>query len=200
MVNIDVMNHGDEVESMQPNIEEPDTESGLLAKTHPIVIGIKEEDEEGHSGKKETDRESDFAGDTDANIGDMIIGEIVEGGQPDIKGSDTKANLLEEAHSIVIDIIDEVEDKHSGTEEPNQKSELEITTSSGNESKPLSATVSINLTRNVEWSKGTAVLPTIENSTIEIRPDDIPKSKREEEVDQSGEKETVEEHLYDDAT
>ena len=35
---------------------------------------------------------------------------------------------------------------------------------------------------------------------IEIRPNDIPKSKREEEVDQSGEKETVEEHLYDDAT
>ena len=50
------------------------------------------------------------------------------------------------------------------------------------------------------WSKGTAVLPTDKSSTIEIRPNDILKSKREEEVDQSEEKETVEEHLDDDAT
>ena len=133
--NIDVMNHGDEVESMKPNMKESDTESDLL-KAHPNVIGIKEEDEDEHSGKKETDRESNFAGDTDANIGDMIIGEIVEGMQHDIKGSDTKANLLEEAHSIVIDTIEEVEDKHSGAEEPNQKSELEIITSWGMNPSP----------------------------------------------------------------
>ena len=44
------------------------------------------------------------------------------------------------------------------------------------------------------------MLLTNENSTIDFRPDDIPKSKRKEEVDQSGEKETVEEHLDDDAT
>ena len=41
------------------------------------------------------------------------------------------------------------------------------------------------------------VLPTDENSAIEIRPSDIPKSMREDEVDQSEEEETVE-HLDDD--
>ena len=47
---------------------------------------------------------------------------------------------------------------------------------------------------------GTAVLPTDENSAIEIRPDDIPKSKRDEEVDQSEEDEAAEDHLDDEAT
>ena len=70
IMNIDVMNQGDKVESMQPNIEEPDTESGLLAKSHPIVIGIKEEDEGEHPGAKESYRESDFDGDTNTNVDD----------------------------------------------------------------------------------------------------------------------------------
>ena len=48
--NIDVMNHGDEVESMKPNMKESDTESDLL-KAHPNVISIKEEDEDEHSEK-----------------------------------------------------------------------------------------------------------------------------------------------------
>ena len=47
---------------------------------------------------------------------------------------------------------------------------------------------------------GTAVLPTDENSTIEIRPNDTLRSKKEEGVNQSKEEETVEEQLDDDAT
>ena len=43
-------------------------------------------------------------------------------------------------------------------------------------------------------------LPTDENSAIEIRPSDIPTSKREEEVDQNELDETVEDHLDDNAT
>ena len=53
MVNIDVQNHGVEVENMQPNRKVPDTESDLLEKTHPIGICIKEEDENEHPGPKE---------------------------------------------------------------------------------------------------------------------------------------------------
>ena len=111
-MNIDVMNQGDKVESMQPNIEEPDTESGLLAKSHPIVIGIKEEDEGEYPGAKEPYRESDFDGDTNTNVDDKNDGEMVEGLQPEIKESDTKADLVEEAHSIIINMIEEVVDEH----------------------------------------------------------------------------------------
>ena len=56
------------------------------------------------------------------NIDDMNQGEMVEGTQPDIKESDTKSDLLVETHSIVISINEEVEDKHSGTKEPDRKS------------------------------------------------------------------------------
>ena len=111
--NIDVMNHGDEVESMKPNMKESDTESNLL-KAQPNAIGIKEEDKDEYSGKKETDRESNFVRNTDANIGDMIIGEIVEGIQPDIKESDTESDLLVKTHPNVIGIKEEDEDEHSG--------------------------------------------------------------------------------------
>ena len=45
-------------------LEESDTESDLLVKTHPNVIGIKEEDEDEHSGAKEPDQESNFVEDT----------------------------------------------------------------------------------------------------------------------------------------
>ena len=75
--------------------------------------------------------------------------------------------------------------------------ELKIIASWGDEPKILPATVCANLTSNVGWSIGTAVLPEDENSAIEIRPSDIPKSMREDEVDQSEEEETVEEHLDD---
>ena len=77
---------------------------------------------------------------------------------------------------------------------------LKIITSWGDEPKTLSATVCTNLTWNVGWSKATAVLPTDENSATEIRPSDIPTSKREEEVDQSEVEETVEDHLDDEVT
>ena len=70
----------------------------------------------------------------------------------------------------------------------------------GDDTKPLPATVCTNLTWNVGWSIATAVLPTDENSAIEIRPSDIPTSKREEEVDQSELEETAEDHLDDEAT
>ena len=46
----------------------------------------------------------------------------------------------------------------------------------------------------------TCVLPTDENSAIEIRPGDIPISDREEEVDQSDVDETAEDHLDDEET
>ena len=46
----------------------------------------------------------------------------------------------------------------------------------------------------------TCVLPTEENSAIEIRPGDIPISDREEEVDQSDVDETAEYHLDDEET
>ena len=57
--------------------------------------------------------------------------------------------------------------------------ELKIIASWGDEPKILPATVCANLTSNVGWSIGTAVLPTDENSAIEIRPSDIPKSMRD---------------------
>ena len=69
--------------------------------------------------------------------------------------------------------------------------ELKIIASWGDEPKILPATVCANLTSNVGWSIGTAVLPTDENSAIEIRPSDIPKSMREYEVDQSEEEQTA---------
>ena len=75
-----------------------------------------------------------------------------------------------------------------------------IIASWGDVPKILPATVCANLTSNVGWSIGTAVLPTDENSAIEIRPSDIPKSMREDEVDQSEEEETAEEHQDDDET
>ena len=78
--------------------------------------------------------------------------------------------------------------------------ELKIIASWGDEPKILPATVCANLTSNVGWSIGTAVLPEDENSAIEIRPSDIPKSMREDEVDQSEEEETAEKHLDDDET
>ena len=78
--------------------------------------------------------------------------------------------------------------------------ELKVITSWGDTPKTLPATVCTNLTSNFGWSIGSAVLPTDENSAIEIRPCDIPKSMREDEVDQSEEEETVEEHIDDDAT
>ena len=46
----------------------------------------------------------------------------------------------------------------------------------------------------------TCVLPTDENSAIEIRPSDIPISDREEEVDQSEVDETAEDYLDDEET
>ena len=174
--NIDVMNHEDEVESMQPNIEEKDTESNLLENTHPNVISIKEKDEDERSGEREQDRESNFVEDADTNIDDKDIGEMVECMQPDIKESDTKADLLVKVHSIVIDIIEEVVDEHSETKEPIQKSEIKNITSWRDVPKPLTATVCTKHTWNVGWSKGTAVLPT------------------------DKEKETVEEHLDSNAT
>ena len=73
--------------------------------------------------------------------------------------------------------------------------ELKVITSWGDEPKTLPATVCTNLTSNVGWSIGTAVLPTDEHSAIEIRPCDIPKSMREDEVDQSEQEEAIEEHL-----
>ena len=174
--NIDVMNHEDEVESMQLNIEGTDTESNLLENTHPNVISIKEKDEDERSGEREQDRESNFVEDADTNIDDKDIGEMVEGMQPDIKESDTKADLLVKVHSIVIDIIEEVVDEHSETKEPIQKSEIKNITSRRDVPKPLTATVCTKHTWNVGWSKGTAVLPT------------------------DKEKETVEEHLDSNAT
>ena len=62
---------------------------------------------------------------------------------------------------------------------------LKVVNAWGDDPKPLPATVCINLTWKVGWSMGTEVLPTDENSAIEIRPGDIPISKREEEVDQN---------------
>ena len=55
---------------------------------------------------------------------------------------------------------------------------LKIVNTWGDDSKPLPATVCTNLTWNVGWSIATAVLPTDENSAIEIRPSDIPISKK----------------------
>ena len=77
---------------------------------------------------------------------------------------------------------------------------LKIVNTWGDDPKPLPATVCSNLTWNVGWSIGTTVLPTDENSAIEIRPSDIPISKREEEVDQNEVDETAEDHLDDKAT
>ena len=58
----------------------------------------------------------------------------------------------------------------------------------GDDPKPLPATVATNLTRHVGWTKAsTKELPVGEDSTIEIGPNDIPTSKREEEVDQGEE-------------
>ena len=57
-----------------------------------------------------------------------------------------------------------------------------------------------NLTSNVGWSVGTEVLPTDDNSAIEIRPSDIPISKREEEVTQDNGDETAEDHSDDEET
>ena len=156
--NIDVMNHEDEVESMQPNIEGTDTESNLLENTHPNVISIKEKDEDERSGETEQDRESNFVEDADTNIDDKDIGEMVEGMQPDIKESDTKADLLVKVHSIVIDIIEEVVDEHSETKEPIQKSEIKNITSWRDVPKPLIATVCTKHTWSVGWSKGFWIL------------------------------------------
>ena len=56
------------------------------------------------------------------------------------------------------------------------------------DTKPLPVTVCINLTRDVGWTKVSAkALPVGEGSTIEAGPDDIPASKREEEVDKDDE-------------
>ena len=79
---------------------------------------------------------------------------------------------------------------------------LKIVNTGGNDPKPLPATVCTNLTWNVGsgWTKVTAVLPTDKNSAREIRPSDIPISKREEEVDQSELEETAKDHFDDEAT
>ena len=108
--------------------------------------------------EKEPDRDSNSVEDTDANIDDMNNGEMVEGMQPDIKESDTKADLLVEAHSIVINIIEEVVDEHSETKEPIQKSEIKNITSWRDVPKPLTATVCTKHTWNVGWSKGFWIL------------------------------------------
>ena len=83
-----------------------------MENTHPNVISIKEKDEDERSGEREQDRESNFVEDADTNIDDKDIGEMVEGMQPDIKESDTKADLLIEAYPIVINIIEEVVEEH----------------------------------------------------------------------------------------
>ena len=58
----------------------------------------------------------------------------------------------------------------------------------GEDPKPLPVTVCINLTSDVGWTKVSAkALPVGEGSTIEVGPDDIPASKREEEVDKDDE-------------
>ena len=65
--------------------------------------------------------------------------------------------------------------------------------------KPLPATVCTNLTRHVGWTKASArELPIGEDSTIEIGPNDIPTSKREEEVDENDTDETSENQLSDE--
>ena len=70
---------------------------------------------------------------------------------------------------------------------------LKVINSWGEDPKPLPATVCSNLTSNVGWTIGTEVLlPTDDNSAIEIKPSDIPDSKKEEEVDQENGDETPE--------
>ena len=69
----------------------------------------------------------------------------------------------------------------------------------GEDPKPLPATVCSNLTSNVGWTIGTEVLlPTDDNSAIEIKPSDIPDSKKEEEVDQENGDETPEDQSDDE--
>ena len=58
------------------------------------------------------------------NIDDMNQGEMVEGMQHDVKRSDTKSDLLVENHFVVTGQKDEIEGKHSGRKEPDQKSNL----------------------------------------------------------------------------
>ena len=77
---------------------------------------------------------------------------------------------------------------------------LKVINSWGDDPKPLPATVCSNLTSNVGWSMGTEVLPTDDNSAIEIKPGDIPISKKEEEVVQDDGDETAEDHSDDEET
>ena len=56
---------------------------------------------------------------------------------------------------------------------------LKVINSWGEDPKPLPATVCSNLTSNVGWTIGIEVLlPTDDNSAIEIKPSDIPDSKK----------------------
>ena len=112
------------VEDIQPDDKRSGTKSELLVENHSVVIGIKEEVEDKHSGTKKPDRKSNIVEDTDTNIDVMNHGEKVEGMQPDINESDTKSDLLVKAHSNVIGIKEEVEDKHSGANEPDRKSNI----------------------------------------------------------------------------
>ena len=100
--NNDDMYKGGMVEDMQPDDKRSGTKSELLVENHSVVIGIKEEVEDKHSGTNEPDRKANMVEGTDTNIDVMNHGDEVEGMQPDIKESDTESDLLVKAHPNVI--------------------------------------------------------------------------------------------------
>ena len=77
---------------------------------------------------------------------------------------------------------------------------LKIINTWGDDPKPLPATVSTKLTKNVGWSRASVIksIPIDEDSAIEISPSDIPMTRREEEIDQSDAEETSEDNLSDE--
>ena len=79
--------------------------------------------------------------------------------------------------------------------------ELRVISSLGEEPKPLPEKVCTNLTGNVGWTKLTDTskrLPVGEDSVIEVDLNEIPTSKREEEVNQEDAGETPDDQLGDD--
>ena len=69
----------------------------------------------------------------------------------------------------------------------------------GEDPKPLPETVRCNLTSNIGWTIGTEVLlPTDDNSAIEIKPSDIPDSKKEGDVDQEDGDDALEDQSDDE--
>ena len=118
-MSIEDMKQGKMIESMKP-----DTRPDLLVETPSVVIGNKREVEVKHSGTKEPDREFNNLEASDMDIVDMNQGETIEHMQPDVERSDTEPDPLVGTQSGVINEMEESEGKHSGTDEPNWKSNL----------------------------------------------------------------------------